>query len=82
VAAPGARTSIVRLAAALLVAATGAIHLYLWFDYFHRVHVVGDLFLANAAAGGLLAAALLTLGAAGWLLARRQDKQRAASHAP
>ena len=61
-AAPGARTSIVRLAAALLVAATGAIHLYLWFDYFHRVHVVGDLFLANAAAGGLLAAALLASG--------------------
>jgi hypothetical protein len=47
------------VAAALLVAATGAIHLYLWFDYFHRVHVVGDLFLANAAAGLLLAAALL-----------------------
>jgi hypothetical protein len=48
--------------AALLVAAAGAIHLYLWFDYFHRVHVVGVLFLANAAVG-------LTLGAA--LLARR-----------
>ena len=49
-------------AAALLVAAAGAIHLYLWFDYFHRVHVVGALFLANAAVG-------LTLGTA--LLARR-----------
>lgn len=47
------------VAAALLVAATGAIHLYLWFDYFHRVHVVGDLFLANAAAGAILAIALL-----------------------
>jgi hypothetical protein len=51
-----------RGAAALLVAAAGAIHLYLWFDYFHRVHVVGALFLANAAVG-------LTLGTA--LLARR-----------
>ena len=51
-----------RVVAALLVAATGAIHLYLWFDYFHRVHVVGDLFLANAAAGALLAAALLASG--------------------
>jgi hypothetical protein len=49
----------VRVAAALLVAATGAIHLYLWFDYFHRVHVVGDLFLANAAAGALLTVAFL-----------------------
>ncbi len=47
------------MAAALLVAATGAIHLYLWFDYFHRVDVVGDLFLANAAAGLVLAVALL-----------------------
>jgi len=43
---------------ALLVAAAGAIHLYLYFDYFHRVHVVGALFLVNAAAGLLTAAAL------------------------
>ena len=46
-------------AAALLVAAAGAIHLYLWFDYFHRVHVVGALFLVNAALGLALGAALL-----------------------
>lgn len=46
-------------AAALLVAAAGAIHLYLWFDYFHRVHVVGALFLVNAAVGLVLGAALL-----------------------
>jgi hypothetical protein len=46
-------------AAALLVAAAGAIHLYLWFDYFHRVHVVGSLFLVNAAVGLALGAALL-----------------------
>jgi hypothetical protein len=45
-------------AAALLVAAAGAIHLYLWFDYFHRVHVVGALFLLNAVAGLAIGAAL------------------------
>jgi hypothetical protein len=44
---------------ALLVAAAGAIHLYLYFDYFHRVHVVGVLFLVNAATGLLTGAALL-----------------------
>jgi hypothetical protein len=48
-----------RLALALLVAAAGAIHLYLWFDYFHRVHVVGVLFLVNAAVGLLTGAVLL-----------------------
>ena len=48
-------------AAALLVAAAGAMHLYLWFDYFHRVHVVGALFLLNAAAGLTLGVALLAI---------------------
>lgn len=51
-----------RVGLALLVAAAGAMHLYLWFDYFHRVHVVGGLFLANAAAGILLGLALLVSG--------------------
>src|SRR5438128_1191801 len=46
-------------ATALLVGAAGAIHLYLWFDYFQRVHVVGALFLANAGAGIAIGAALL-----------------------
>jgi hypothetical protein len=46
-------------ATALLVAAAGAIHLYLWFHYVHRVHVVGALFLVNAGAGLALGAALL-----------------------
>jgi hypothetical protein len=46
-------------AAALLVATAGAIHLYLWFDYFHRVHVVGALFLVNAGVGLAGGAALL-----------------------
>ena len=44
---------------ALLVGAAGAIHLYLYFDYFHRVHVVGVLFLVNAAAGVVIGAAVL-----------------------
>jgi hypothetical protein len=51
-----------RRTSALLVSAAGALHLYLWFDYFHRVHVVGALFLANAAAGLALGAALLVAG--------------------
>lgn len=47
-----------RATIALLVAAAGAIHLYLWFDYFHRVHVIGALFLLNAAVGILIGASL------------------------
>jgi hypothetical protein len=45
-----------RLAAAGLILAAGAVHLYLWFDYFHRVHVVGALFLVNAASAAAIAA--------------------------
>jgi hypothetical protein len=51
-----------RLLAAMFIAAAGAIHLYLWFDFFHRVHILGALFLANATAGVLVAL---------WLLASR-----------
>ena len=36
--------------------AVGAIHLYLYFDYFHRVATIGTLFLLNAAAALLIAA--------------------------
>ena len=50
---------VAQVAAALLVAAAGAIHLYLYFDYFHQVHVVGVLFLVNAAVGLLAGAVLL-----------------------
>jgi hypothetical protein len=38
------------------VLAAGAIHLYLYFDYFHRVATIGTLFLLNAAAALLVAA--------------------------
>jgi hypothetical protein len=52
-------TRYLQWALALLVAAAGAIHLYLYFYYFHRVHVVGVLFLVNAAAGLVIGALLL-----------------------
>ena len=55
----GGPAAVGRVATALLVAAAGVIHLYLWFDYFHRVHVVGALFLVNAAVGLVVGAALL-----------------------
>jgi hypothetical protein len=53
------RPTVQRVLAAALVAAAGAIHLYLWFDYFHMVRVVGALFLVNAGAGVAIAVALL-----------------------
>jgi hypothetical protein len=34
----------------LLVLAAGALHLWLYFDFFHRVHVIGVLFVLNAVA--------------------------------
>lgn len=55
----GMKTSAGQVALALLVAAAGSIHLYLYFDYFNRVHVIGTLFLVNAAVGLALGALLL-----------------------
>jgi hypothetical protein len=34
-------------------------HLWLYFDYFHRVHVIGVLFLVNAAVAIVIGVALL-----------------------
>jgi len=48
-----------RICGALLVLATGGLHLYLYFYYFHTVHVVGTLFLMNAAAGTAIGLVLL-----------------------
>jgi len=66
-------TRFARWATALLVATAGAIHLYLYFDYFHRVHVIGVLFLVNAAVGLVIGTVLLArrdglvlLGAGGY----------------
>jgi hypothetical protein len=59
----------IRALGALLVLTAGALHLYLWFDYFHRVHVVGALFLANFGSGIAVAAALALGGAVPILIA-------------
>lgn len=48
-----------RLAGVLLIFAAGGVHLWLYFDYFHRVHVVGILFLLNAAAAAIIGSVLL-----------------------
>lgn len=44
----------IRVGGALLVLAAGGVHLWLYFDFFHRVHVVGILFLLNAAAAVII----------------------------
>jgi hypothetical protein len=56
-----ARTLVVgaRIFGALLVGAAGGLHLYLYFDYFRTVHVVGTLFLLNAGAGVAIGLVLL-----------------------
>jgi hypothetical protein len=43
----------------LLVLAAGAVHLWLYFDFFREVHVVGTLFLLNAAAAAIIGCVLL-----------------------
>jgi hypothetical protein len=48
-----------RVSGALLVLAAGAMHLWLYFDYFHRVHVIGALFLLNAAAAMVIGVTIL-----------------------
>jgi hypothetical protein len=58
-----------RWSAAALVLAAGTIHLWLYFDYFHRVHVVGVLFLVNAASALVAGIALLFSGRPWALLA-------------
>lgn len=53
------RSDPLRLVAAAFVAGIGGIHLYLYFDYFHTVHIFGPLFIANCVTGVLLALWLL-----------------------
>jgi hypothetical protein len=48
-----------RLAGGLLVLAAGGVHLWLYFDFFREVHVVGVLFLVDAAAAVLIGGGLL-----------------------
>ena len=47
------------MAGGLLVLAAGGVHLYLYFDYFHVVHLVGVLFVLNAVAAAVVGGALL-----------------------
>lgn len=58
---------IARFVGSLLVLAAGAIHLWLYFDYFHVIHVIGVLFLLNAAAGIVLGVAIAVSRRAIWL---------------
>jgi hypothetical protein len=48
-----------RVIGGLLVLAAGAVHLWLYFEYFHKVHVIGILFLLNAATATVIGLALL-----------------------
>jgi hypothetical protein len=48
-----------RVIGSLLVLAAGAIHLWLYFDFFRHVHVIGVLFLLNAAGAAVIGATLL-----------------------
>jgi hypothetical protein len=45
----------------LLVLAAGALHVYLYVDYFSKIHVVGILFLVNGAVAAVIGAALLVV---------------------
>ena len=58
-AAAGPMIGILRVAAAGLVIVTGAIHLYLYQDYFSNVPTIGRLFVANFVTAIVLGAVLL-----------------------
>jgi hypothetical protein len=64
-----ASRSAVRVTAALLVVATGVIHLYLYQDYFSSVATIGPLFLANFAAGVVVGVLILRGRRRLWVLA-------------
>jgi hypothetical protein len=49
----------IRWLGAGLVLTAGAMHLYLYFDYFHRVSTIGTLFLLNAATAAAVAAGIV-----------------------
>ena len=64
----GANLVALRVIGALLVAATGAIHLYLYRDGFSSVPTIGRLFLANFVVAVVLGLAILVRGRAFWSL--------------
>ena len=49
-----------RVAAAVAVAVSAVVHLYLWFDGYRDVDVIGPSFLLNFAGGVVIAVLLLT----------------------
>jgi hypothetical protein len=51
----------VRIAGAGLLAATAAIHLYLWLDGYRDIEWIGPLFLANAIGAAVLAVAVVVV---------------------
>ena len=51
---------VLRVVGALLLAAAGAIHLYLWSTGYDSIDWIGPLFLVNAVGGFVLALAVLT----------------------
>ncbi len=65
----GANLVATRAVAAVLVIATGAIHLYLYQDGFSAVPTIGRLFLGNFAVGIVLGLAMLLRGRPIWGLA-------------
>jgi hypothetical protein len=64
----GANLVALRAVAAVLVIATGAIHLYLYQDGFSSVPTIGGLFLANFVVAVALGLAILVRGRALWSL--------------
>ena len=48
-----------RMLAAAGVVVSGAVHLWLWFDGFRTISVIGPAFMVNAVAGVVIAALLL-----------------------
>lgn len=51
---------VLRRMTALAVLVSAAVHLWLWFDGFADIEVIGPLFLLNAGAGVAIAAVLVT----------------------
>lgn len=49
-----------RLLAAVAVLVSAVVHLYLWFEGFRDLEVIGPAFLLNAAGGAIIAVLLLT----------------------
>jgi hypothetical protein len=49
-----------RIVGATAVLVSAAVHLYLWFDGFRDLHIVGPAFMLNAVGGAVIAVLLVT----------------------